>query len=70
MLVELSWCVVRIKDDASKMTIISPSAEENGVFYPSQDINIYGQKDIKEGNYPICIRCGFCEYSVTSGIKF
>jgi len=48
MLVELSWCVVRIKDDASKMTIISPSAEENGVFYPSQDINIYGQKDIKE----------------------
>ena len=44
--IAFNWSVAKFDEKIHKLTIISPSASNEGVYYPASDVVIYGRDDL------------------------
>lgn len=46
MMIDLGWCMARIRSDRAHLTIVAPSAETQLGFIPSATVHIDGKQDL------------------------
>jgi len=45
-LIDLGWCIGKLDVENSKLTLVSPSDEDNGFYVPAESIAIFGRKEL------------------------